>query len=235
MNKMTVGCCIIVLLFATACDLHDSDKIVVVFVDQSASVTDIDPYRAAWEKIVNGLRAGDRIVVASITDRTYTRFQPLVDQELPKFNWFSDNSLTYSHKTETIRAELRHAVDTLFLDKRTPKTELLDSIDLAAKIFHNDVRRPVLVLISDMLEDSEVANFESRAISERLASHLVEQRRRHNDLPDLHGAEVYVAGASATNSLKAREVERFWVEYIKCANGKLSPEHYGPALFGFNE
>lgn len=210
-------------------------KLIVVFVDLSASVRDVRPYREDWQRILRGLQPGDRVIVGVITDKTYTEFRPIVDQEIPRFNWFKDNSLTYQARVDAIRTQLSGGIDPLFSTKRTSRTAILDSFDLAAKIFHSDSRQPILVILSDMLEDSEVAGFERHPASVRLARQLVGQRKAHHSLPDLGGAEVYVAGASASTSSAAHEIERFWVEYIGDVHGHLSSDHYASALIGFSD
>ncbi len=58
---------------------------------------------------------------------------------------------------------------------------------------------------------------------------------REGRLPDLSGATVYVAGASAQTASRAQDVQKFWLTCTKAANGRLSRENYGPALMNFRE
>ena len=111
----------------------------------------------------------------------------------------------------------------------------MNSLVLAEKIFAGDRRRRVLILLSDMLEDSEEYNFERIHVTEEFARQVIEDNRRPGQLPDLGGATVYVAGASARSASKVHEVQRFWLEYSKAANARLIPQNYGPALTNFNE
>ncbi|MGH7964907.1 MAG: hypothetical protein ACRERD_24350, partial [Candidatus Binatia bacterium] len=106
---------------------------------------------------------------------------------------------------------------------------------LAEKIFHDEQRRRVLVLVSDMLEDSEQYNFERLKLTDDFTRRVIEDHRKKGRLPDLGGAKVYVAGASATSANKALDVQSFWLAYCKAANADLAPQNYGPALMSFEK
>jgi hypothetical protein len=210
-------------------------KVVVVFVDVSASVKDFDVYHDAWKKIVDRLTAGDRVLLGRITHETFTQFRPLVDESLPTFSWISDNSRDYDKKLKQTKERLSKVIDESLKAPRSQKTDILNTSALADKIFHGDKRRAVLVLLSDMLEDSDAHNFEKVKVDETFARRVIEEKHRKGEMPDLKGATIYVAGASAKNAAKALEVQRFWLGYFKAANGNLSPQNYGPALINFDE
>jgi len=210
-------------------------KIVVVFADVSASVKDFDVYHDSWSKILSRLEGGDRIVLGKITDETFTRFRPVIDETVPGFSWLTDNKLRYEKKIKEIKEKLLKALDEALAAPRSQKTDILNTLTLAEKVFHGDKRRRVLVLLSDMLEDSEVYNFERLKLAEDFTRRVIEEKRRKGEMPDLGKAKVYVAGASAKSASRALEVQRFWIEYIKAANGNLAPQNYGPALINFDE
>jgi hypothetical protein len=86
-----------------------------------------------------------------------------------------------------------------------------------------------------MLEDSEAYNFEKQRFTDTFRGEAIAAAARDGRLPDLSGATVYIAGASAQNAGRACDVQKFWLAYIKAANGKLSPENYGPALMNFGQ
>lgn len=210
-------------------------KVVIVFADISGSVRDFDVYRDGWSKILGRIEGGDRIVLGKITHETFTHFRPVIDEPLPRFNWLTDNKLRYEARIKKIRQKLAGAIDQLLKSPRSPKTDILNTLILAQKIFHDDKRRHILVLLSDMLEDGEVYNFERVRVSEKFTRRVIEEKRRKDQLPDLREAKVYVAGASARRASKALEVQRFWIEYFKAANANLEPQNYSPALINFDE
>jgi hypothetical protein len=86
-----------------------------------------------------------------------------------------------------------------------------------------------------MLEDSEAYNFEKQRFTDAFTRQAIANAARESRLPDLAGAKVYVAGASAQNTGRACDVQKFWLAYAKTANGHLSRENYGPALMNFGE
>lgn len=202
----------------------------IVFADVSASVPDQDAYRAAWGAIIDALEPGDRVLLAPISDRTYTAFQPLIDLELAAFDPWHDNRLRYAREREAEHEELRAAIDRLLALDRSPNTDVLNAVALAAKVFATDQRRPVLVLLSDMIEDSSDYDFDTMAVNRQFAERLVAQQTTAGDLPDLHGAAVYVAGASAATAKRAHAIEAFWKAYLTAAKGRIV--WYGPALLG---
>jgi hypothetical protein len=210
-------------------------KIVVVFVDVSASVREFSVHHDSWAKVLNRLGAGDRIILGRITGETFTNFRPVVDETLPKYNWLTDNKLRYEKKIKESKQKLTTALDDALASSRSQKTDILNSLTLAEKILHDDKRQRVLVIISDMLEDGEFYNFERVRVDQQFTRKVIEDKHRKGEMPDLKAAKVYVAGASAPSANKALEIQRFWVEYFKAANAHLPPQNYGPTLINFDE
>ena len=86
-----------------------------------------------------------------------------------------------------------------------------------------------------MLENSEEYNFERLKLTDSFAQQVIEQQKKKGRLPDLGGAKLYVAGASAKSANLALDVQRFWLAYCKAANADLAPQNYGPALMNFEK
>ncbi len=224
-------------LAASACQNSPTQlpKVVLVFMDVSASVRDFTVYRDSWAKIVDALKDGDRIILARISAETFTQFRPLLDRELPVFNLLTDNKLRYEKQLKQIHEELVGAINQALTAPRSSKTDILHALSLAEKIFHGEPRRHILVLISDMLEDSDEYNFERLKLADNFTQHVIEEQKKKGRFPDLGGAKVYVAGASAANANKALDVQQFWLAYCKAANGDLAAQNYGPALMNFEK
>jgi hypothetical protein len=227
-----------VLFFAcTGCTAHaaHSAKVVLVFVDESASVRDFTVYREAWSKVLTSLHGGDRIILAPISSRTYTAFRPLLDCEMPDYSYLRDNKLTYDQKLATLERGLNRALERAASQPKSNKTDILNALVLAEKVFAGDHRHHVLLLLTDGIEDSEEYSFERSRLSDSFTKRVIERAREEGRLPNLGGAAVYVAGASARSARKAREIERFWLLYVEATHGHLLPRNYGPALLGFEE
>jgi hypothetical protein len=225
----------VVAFFSLAGKAPDKNKTIVVFVDLSSSVKDLEIYRDAWRKILAKLNPGDRILLGSINDETFTHFRPAADEIIPVFNMLKENKLRYDRKLKEINANLAKKFEETANGPKSQKTDILNSLLLAEKIFRAEKRRPILVILSDMLEDSERYNFERVKITAGFIHQVIEEKRKQKQLPDLMGAKVFVAGASAKTAGKALDVQRFWIEYCKASNGVLNSENYGPSLINFDE
>lgn len=208
-------------------------KFVVVFVDISGSVKDVGTYRDAWLRVLASLEPGDRVLLAGISDETFTRFRPAADVEVPEFAWTKENKLVHEKKVGEANAKLRTAFDQLLRGVKAPHTRVLDTFVLAGKVFDDDPRRHVLVVLSDMMEDSREYNFEKTQITDVFADRVIKQVRERNRLPNLKSVTVYVAGASAPTEERAAEVERFWMRYLGACGAGITNSRYGPALVSF--
>lgn len=231
------GLLALLLLIAVmfGCTAARPARVVLVFVDVSASVKDFVVYRDAWSKIVAALQPGDRLILAQISDRTYTGFRPMLDYEMPLFSYWRDNKLVYEKQGKALQATFGSALDRSLSAPRSQHTDIFGALLEAEKIFKGDRRQGTLILLSDMLEDSREYNFEKQRFTDTFQQQAIADASRDGRLPDLAGATVYVAGASAQTSSKACAVQKFWLAYIKAANGRLSRENYGPALMNFGE
>ena len=211
------------------------NKLVLVFIDVSASMrSDFAVQRESWKKIKAALRGGDRIVLAPITDKTFTQFRPALDEEIPAFNLLTDNKLRYERQLTKVRKALDDRFEKLLKSDAAPKTNILHVFTIAEKIFQGETKRHrVLVLISDMLEDSARYNFQRTKLTPDFTNKLIKQQQEKGELPNLAGAVVYVAGASAVTPEKVFEVQRFWLTYASAISASLKSENYAPTLLRF--
>ena len=111
------------------------------------------------------MKPGDRVIVATITDKTYTRFKMLIDCVLPVSDWTTDNPLLYRRKLERTYQELEAAIDAAFAEPRVTETAIMDGVLAAEKVLASDGRRRVLVIWSDMLEDSGPYDFARQSLT----------------------------------------------------------------------
>ncbi len=212
-------------------------RVLAVFVDMSGSTNKArrTVYRNAFEKIFQNLQDGDRIVVGTITGRSYIDFKPAVDAEIPKQSiWV--NRITYEQKRAKTRKNIQTEVDKLLSAKRgTPHTEIINSLNIADKIFHNEKRRKILIILSDMIQDSREHNFERVKVTNKYTTRIIKDRKKKKLLPDLKTVKVYVAGASASNSKKYRSIEKFWNRYFVATGADFSLHRYGHSLLEFEK
>src|SRR5256712_2948622 len=187
---------------------------VVVFIDFSASVSggDLASFRREIEsEILPSLSAGDRLLIAPIHDKTLTDFRPLVEVTLPakpEFNGFLDNVLKFNRSAKELDAQIlllkdktRTEVANVFAKRFASQyTDIFSSLLLAQKLFYDETRRKVLVLMSDLIEDSPPYNFEKVSWSPATTEKTLSELDAKGLIPKLSGVCIYVSGASAPSA-----------------------------------
>src|SRR5437899_2991371 len=153
MSRIRFLLVLLLLLQALGCSSSPRSRVVLVFVDISASVKDFVVYRDAWARIVSSLQPGDRLILAPISDRTYTAFHPVLDQEIPRFDYLRDNKLLHEKRLTGAKAGYASKFEETLASPRSAKTDIFGALLEAGKIFKGDRRQPVLVLLSDMIQD----------------------------------------------------------------------------------
>jgi hypothetical protein len=211
-------------------------RLIVILVDMSASADQArrTVCKDAFEKIYQNLRHGDRLVVGTITSQSYIEFKPTVDEEIPKKTVW-DNRLQYEKKLTDTKEKIRREVNKLLSHKQeTPLTEILDSLNIADTIFHDEKeRQKILVILSDMIQDSKEYKFDKDKMTDEYINNVIRSRQKNKLVPNLANVRVYVAGASAADSDKFRAIQTFWARYFGESGADFSPHRYGHSLINF--
>ncbi len=212
-------------------------RVIVVLVDMSGSTNKArrTVYNESFDKIYENLQQGDRIVIGTITSNSFIDFKPVVDAEIPEQSiWV--NRIQYEQNVAKTHKEIQAAVNDLLSQKNgTPYTEILNSLNIADTIFHNEKRKKILVILSDMMQDSKEYRFERVKVTDSFTRQVIRQRKQQNLVPNLSEVKVYVAGASAADSKKFRSVERFWAKYFSASGADYSTHRYGHSLLEFEK
>jgi hypothetical protein len=217
---------------------------VVVFIDFSASVRPAD--KALFKQdlmnvIVPSLGEGDRLIIAGISDRTFTGFHPIVEATFPpkpQFNGWLDNTLKHNQHVKDVSAEvvrLRESIRaqvTEMFNRRwdSPQTDIFSSLVIAQKLFDNEPRKKVLVLMSDMIQDYAPYRFETVKWSKDTNSQIMNDLNNRGFVPDLTGVCVYVTGISAHSADMAERISDFWQTYFEQTHADSSPSRYAHVL-----
>jgi len=211
-------------------------RLIIILVDMSGSADQArrTVCKDAFEKIYRNLRQGDRVVVGTITSQSYIEFKPTVDEEIPKKTVW-DNRLQYEKKLKDTKEKIRGETNKLLSRERgTLLTEILDSLNIADIIFHDEKeRQKILVILSDMIEDSKEHNFDKDKITDEYINNIIRDRQKNKLMPNFTGVKVYVAGASANDSNKFRAVQTFWTRFFTESRADFSPHRYGHSLINF--
>ena len=213
-------------------------RVIVMFVDMSGSTNRARRtiYKKAFEMIYQNLRQGDRVMVGTITSRSYIDFKPAVDVEIPKKSiWV--NRIQFERNLAGTKEKIQREVNRLLSKKRgTQRTEILNSLNIADTIFHDEKKRQkILVILSDMIQDSKEYNFAWAKVTNSYINKVISYRQKHNLIPNLTGAKIYVAGASAADSRKYRSIENFWTRYFEKCGADFSHHRYGHTLISFEK
>ncbi len=217
---------------------------VVVFIDFSASISggDLSSFRREIEgEILPSLSAGDRLLIAPIHDKTLTDFRPPVEVTLPakpEFNGFLDNVLKFNRHGKEIDVEVLHLKEKIKADvaqvfaKRyaAPQTDIFSSLLIAQKLFYDESRRKVLVLMSDMIEDSPPYDFERISWSPAAIERTLSELDAKGLIPKLAGVCIYVSGASAKSADLAENIGRFWQAYFRRTGADMDASRYAHVL-----
>jgi hypothetical protein len=211
-------------------------RLIIILVDMSDSANEArrTVCKEAFEKIYQNLRQGDRVVVGTITSHSYIEFKPTVDEEIPqKTIW--DNRLQFEKKLANTKEKIRGETNKLLSREHgTMLTEILDSLNIADIIFHDEKeRQKILVILSDMIEDSKKYNFEKDKITDEYINNAISDRQKSKLMPSFTGVKVYVAGASAADSNRFRAIQTFWARYLTKSGADFSPNRYGHSLISF--
>jgi len=212
-------------------------RVIAVFVDMSGSTNQArrTVYRKAFDKIYENLQQGDRIMVGTITGRSYIDFKPAVDAEIPKQSiWV--NRINFEQNLAKTKKDVQAAVEELLSQKRgSPRTEIINSLNIADKIFHSEKRQKILIVLSDMIQDSKEYNFDRVKVTDAYIKKIIRDRQKQNLIPKLNDVKVYVAGASAADSKKFRAIEKFWNRYFVACGADFSSHRYGHSLLEFEK
>lgn len=226
----------------------DNTKVVCILFDLSETTNTPDIRKNYIDKfrfVLNSMKPGDAIEAALITEKSLSELdlsincefpiiEPLTDTELAKrmAKMQMDSLLTF--KKDSI---LSVADSILFKPKRKILyTEIMSSLQIADRIFKSfNQPRKILIIFSDMIEDSYKYNFEKENLTDERISKIIKTETEKKLIPELKQVKVYVAGASHINSERYNMIKNFWFEYFRSCNADLSSQNYGAALIRFDE
>lgn len=242
------GLGLVAALWNAGCAKSQPAPTVAIFClfDISGS-TSARPVREAYfqdfKKILGGLWGGEAIKGDVITENSLARSSIPLDVSFPVKRW-SDNPITFQEKLQQATAEAEKVARKLILETApAAATDLMNAFQLADKMFNGEqwraARTKVLVVFSDMVEQSQRYNFSALKLDASEVQHIIEAERTAGRLPNLNGVKTWVAGATANPSQglhpdKIYAIQNFWLEYFKAAGADLTRERYGPKLINFS-
>lgn len=224
-------------------DQQKAQRELFIIVDQTL-VFDLESKKKIHQKVHRFMTSGDRVTLITFSAYAADRYAsmtltgqmdlPIPDKErrqisipkLKKFDNCMNKQKSFIH--HTIDVKLKEAFDAASTD--LPKTELTGTLaNFGANIIaKSTAERKVVLIISDMLENSDVASFYSKGkvVSinvDKAMSKLQETKR----LTDWDNADVYVAGAAYVTGGQyrgekvLRNLRSFWESFFVASKANL--------------
>lgn len=195
-------------------------------------------YFADFEKLLANLHEGDILVVDRITSNPLAQSTFPVNEKFERMNPWFENVLTWRRESKGQRERIARTVKKMVMDpkQRSSKTSIVDALHLAQRVFATyPNERQVLVLFSDMVEESSYYDFRKENLTAPRIQEIIDVEKAENRLPRLDGIHVYVIGAAAgfysrMSPEAVRQIQSFWLEYFKACGANLPVETYGSSL-----
>ncbi|MFP1869571.1 hypothetical protein [Lonsdalea quercina] len=224
----------------------ETGRELVIIVDQTVTVP-LELKKSTWSQVLRFVQPGDRVLLyqfsALLQDNYMKRVfdgrleMPFIDKKTR--NGIGMDSLKsldacLVQQQQFFAKTLGGHMAASFADSQTriAKSEILDSLKhIASDLQHTPSSQTTILLISDMLENSDFDSFyRQQAIRELSPQDELQRVTRQGLLADFGGANVYVAGAGlidvhAKNSYRSgkvlQQLKTFWQDYFEASNAKL--------------
>lgn len=217
---------------ADAGSLSHTDQVgrqVIVGVDISGSRTaeELEAAQELAERVVKSLSFRDRLVMLRMHDVGVRRDRQFWSDTMP-------SAVRPEQPTAGDRQRLQQAqsgalaVIPMFFDSsqagRIKNTDVVASLKTIAESAQDGARRrPVVILLSDMIQSTPGLRFES--VAGIPGAEWIARQKHEGLVPQLDGVCVAVIGADASTPHGVR-LRRFWTDYFEAAGVAISPAAY---------
>jgi hypothetical protein len=189
-------------------------KNIMVLVDDTESISAEDKmlYASSFQSIVQSIQPGDRVMLAKISDQGRAAFRLAADMSIPRTGIRLDDA----ENVKTARSALQSQFDEMLKTVGQRKaTLILDAVTASAEALKPaNNTQSYLVVLSDMVEESKLANFSKTIPSVKLLGPI----KKAHLLPALPGVSILVCGAAGKYYA---ESEVFWAGYFQAAGADL--------------
>ena len=201
---------------------------VIILVDLSGSTEAVaSTYRQQALTIIDSLKGGEHLLVLPISSSSLTA-TAAVDLRFPAYRRFTTNEFTHGRAMKKARDEALAKVDAMLSAPRTESARRTAIIDGLLQVQDLLGGQPgTICIISDMVEDSDLARFETLT-DEAIPTLLESIGSRKPAFPA--ETRVHVAGLSAAGShlepARVLTIRRFWEAFFTETGAQLV--EYGP-------
>lgn len=225
-----------------ACSDKQQSKVVIVLFDISDSTKKEQirkQYLEDFKTILDKINPGDVLVYDRITESSIVKSIPTAE-EFEKLSFLESGPLK-SKVLKKQHAEKKNIIindveKMLLKQNKVPYTDILTSLLIAEKVFKSYKKdKSILVIMSDMIEDSKDYNFSKDSLTEKQIEEIISIEKKKRGFPNLTNVKIYITGARADTSDRFFAIQKFWLRYFKECGADLSKENYGSKLLSFNE
>lgn len=189
----------------------ESNKVVMVLFDLSGSTAN-DRTRRAYlkdfrtildivdvrENILGSfIKPGDVLMADIISDNSVGQSSFPIQKEFPRFSTWQDNRLYFGKKVRFEKEGVLQVAEKILLkeDRKIMNTDIFSALHVSERVFKTfHDRKAILIIMSDMLEQSREYDFTMDPLSENRIIEII-RKQKGRGLPDLKGVTVYVTGA----------------------------------------
>lgn len=218
-------------------------KTVVVLFDLSASTNEKqgelqdrtirEQYLKDFLTVVNGMEEGDCLLGGVIGAISGSEGWAIPRTCLPEKPGTFSNPKVHNDKVREVRRSAAvRAKQVLTNPANSAQTDIFGAIRSSRAIFERypDTRH-ILVMFSDMVQNSAELRMIHRAPGKGDALRLVKQWGQKGGAPELKGAEVYAWGARHPSEQARIQIEQFWRELFNALSARVI--EYAPQAIRF--
>jgi len=244
---LLAAACLAVLCSKPAPQPKRQAKVICLLCDLSESTNEPEirkGYQDYIRMVLAGTRENDVLLASPITQKSIAE-RYILRHTFPDFSTDTDNPLYQQAQRKKFDQSMQAEKDSLFeVITRTLfdpslkilKTDITSSLSVAQSVFESfPEKKKVLVILSDMIEDSETYDFEKENLTDARIREIILAEADKGRLPSLAGVQVHVAGAAAEDKESFFRVRQFWMEYFKACKATLLNANYGTGLITFSE
>lgn len=207
----------------------------IILIDDTGSITDADRgiYREATGADLKSAKAGDRVVVARISDAKLGGFRAEMDVSIADtgkhYDDLATGKLVHEKAQSTIAALLKPV-------KGSMETRILDVISALEPLIteaRTNKQRIRLLMLTDGIEETQEANMAKSTVDDTWINRVIAARQRAKLIPKLVDVETFMIGGGGSSAAQAKAIEAFWRRYLSITGAQL--KFYGRTVPKFEQ
>lgn len=243
-------CLLILISLLSSCNSETNDtipnKVVCVLFDLSETTNKPEirkTYLNKFKLILGKMNKGDVIEAALITEKSVSELNLSIEHSFTAIEISIDNDMMIKAQKrisdslmQVQKDSLLHVADSVLFrpHRKILDTEILSSLQVAERVLSSfPQKKKVLVIFSDMVEESSTANFAASVPTDNQIKNIITSQKKKLLVPSLKGVNVYCIGATAKRTEDYNSIRKFWLTFFKETGAEL--KDYGAALIRFDE